>query len=374
MSRSSPLIPDSAYGVYIHIPFCRAKCKYCAFVSTTDFSLRKEYVKTLVGEISACGKKMRGKRIDTIYIGGGTPSCLEVGALTEIFDAVHGVFDIAKNAEITVEVNPESCCKTFIAECAACGVNRVSMGLQSSRDDILRTIGRVHSYTDYISAAEKLCERFDNISSDIILGLPNQDGHDIDNSIDTIAKYCSHASVYALSVENGTPLAAIGYMPNDDFVADLYDRACERLLSYGFSRYEVSNFAKTGRQSRHNIKYWECEPYLGFGVAAHGYDGGFARYSHTDDIRAYISDPVATKNILTDNDRYNEYVMLRLRTESGIDTEAFITRFGYDFADRNRAEIDRLGAAGLISIDDGKIRIAPERMFVMNGIIEEFMI
>lgn len=360
------------YGIYIHIPFCRSKCGYCAFTSVTDFTAQKPYVNALKKEMRSSAA--RGAAADTVYIGGGTPSCLYDGAISDIIACVRDCFDVRSDAEITVECNPESATENFVSECADCGVNRISMGLQSSCDDVLRAVGRIHSFSDYLSAVKRLKTRFDNISSDIILGLPRQTPDDISESVSVISEYCDHISVYALSVEDGTPIHESGYIPNDDFIADLYALACERLRGAGFDRYEVSNFARNGRQSEHNNKYWNCEPYLGFGVAAHGYDGEYTRYKHTENIAEYISSPHAESYGLTDKDRFNEYVMLRLRTESGLSCDDFMRRFGYSLYDVRAKEIAQLSDKGYILEGDGRVRIAPEYMFVMNGIIENLML
>ena len=195
----------------------------------------------------------------------------------------------------------------------------------------------------------------------------------MDRSISVASDHCRHISVFALSVEDGSPLFSEGYRTADDDIADMYDRALPLLERYGFERYEVSNFAKKGRQSRHNNKYWNCEPYFGFGAAAHGYDGEYIRYSHSDDIRSYISDPSVRKTVLSEKDLYNEYVMLRLRTSKGIDIVDFRKRFGYCFRDRNSAILTRLAQENSIVMTETGISISPDRMFVMNGIIEELM-
>lgn len=362
----------NTHGIYIHIPFCKAKCKYCAFVSTPDFSLQKAYVDTLIKEITEIN--IKGSRVDTVYIGGGTPSCLFRGGLADILSAVRNSFRVAGGAEVTVECNPESVTAEFISECKDCGVNRISMGLQSSCDNVLRAIGRVHTYADYLKAAELLAHSFDNISSDIILGLPEQTAADIANGITAVARHCSHLSVYALTVEQGTPLYNSGYAPSDDYIADLYDLARGRLADLGFCRYEVSNFALSGRESKHNNKYWECMPYIGFGVAAHGYDGERTRFMHGDDIAEYIASPKAESYFLTDKDLYNEYVMLRLRTEKGIVTDDFRKRFGCDFCKRNVNVLDRLKHENAVVCQGGAVRISPDKMFVMNSIIEQLML
>lgn len=360
------------HGVYIHIPFCKAKCKYCAFVSTPDFSLQKIYVEVLKNEMT--GSPLSNVAVDSVYIGGGTPSCLYRGGLYSIMCALGSKFSVLSDAEITVECNPESVNDQFIAECKDMGVNRISMGLQSSCDRVLRKIGRIHTYGDYIKAVELLAQSFDNISTDIILGLPCQMSDDVINSIDTSSAYCSHVSVYALTVEQGTPLYASGYAPSDDYIADLYDLAYNKLCDSGFSRYEVSNFAKDGRQSRHNLKYWSCLPYIGFGVASHGYDGRGTRYMHGESIEEYIRCYEPKSYALTEKDLYNEYVMLRLRTEAGINRSDFVARFGYDIYTRNAYVIDRSVSEGLIVCTGDSVRISPDKMFVMNSIIESLML
>lgn len=361
----------SPLGVYIHIPFCKSKCKYCAFVSVSDFSLQKKYVDALLGEIK--GSLERGLSVDTVYIGGGTPSCLYRGALNSIFSALRSAFDVMPDAEITVECNPESVSEAFVDECLKCGVNRISMGLQSSCDEILRKIGRVHDFSAFLRAAEMLSHNFSDISSDMILGLPGQTKEDVDRCVEVFSKYCTHASVYALTVEEGTTLYKSGYCPDDDFVAELYDYAVSALNCSGFKRYEVSNFARDGKRSKHNGRYWSLRPYLGFGVAAHGYDGWAKRTRHSDDLYSYIETPTATEIPLSRTDMYNEYVMLRLRTDDGISFKDFTDRFGFRFEEFNREKIDNLCACGYIRPSEKGIVISPEYMFVMNGIIEELM-
>ncbi len=370
---SSAFTSDKTYGVYIHIPFCKAKCSYCAFVSTPDISLKQRYIKALLREIAECSAK--GGIVDTVYIGGGTPSCLDGGELYSILCAVRKAFRVTPNAEITVEANPESCGDGFVSACKDSCVNRVSMGLQSSDDEILKTVGRIHCYADFVSAAERLAScGINNISSDIILGLPRQTQTDVKKCIETFDALCSHASVYALNVECNTPLFDSGYSPDDDSVADLYEFAVRELAKRGFSRYEVSNFARCGSYSRHNLKYWQYMPYIGFGAAAHGFDGQRVRYGNSDDIIKYIGGERPNTVELSDKDVYNEYIMLALRTERGISVCDFISRFGCGLNDMSVGEAEKLESEGLL-INDGKtMRLTPDKMFVMNGIIERLML
>lgn len=336
-------------------------------------SCKARYVADLADEIS--NSPAKSGAVDTVYIGGGTPSCLTRDEILRIFEAVYGTFNVENGAEITVEANPESCGDDFARACVDCGVNRVSMGLQSSDDEVLKRVGRVHCYSDFVAAAERLRSRgIKNISSDVILGLPGQTADDIHKSAETFSKYCTHASVYALTVEEGTPLYASGFCPDDDGIADMYDLAVKLLCENGFSRYEVSNFAKCGMRSRHNQKYWSFEPYLAFGVAAHGFDGERLRYAHTNDVNKYIRGSSLTFTELSDKDVYNEYVMLALRTERGIDTDDFASRFGVSIEQRAGSVLDSLTKSGLVVRDGKYVRISPDKMFVMNGIIEELMI
>lgn len=364
--------PHKNYGIYIHIPFCRAKCAYCSFVSISDASRQQRYIDALSSEIAA--SESRGATADTVYIGGGTPSCLFRGAITRILSDVRRAFRLSDGAEITVEANPESCDEAFAEECLKAGVNRISMGLQSANDAVLAKIGRLHTCAGFEKAAAMLENAgFGNISSDLILGLPEQDISDVSRAVDIMSRYCKHASVYALTVERGTPLESSRYAPDDDSVADMYDCAVARLAQNGFMRYEVSNFARRGCESRHNSKYWTGEPYIGFGVAAHSYDGNSLRRRHTDDITEYIETGKIINEILSEKDRYNEYVMLRLRTESGLDRKAFFDIFGYDFCEKHSETINYYTKIGAVVADEERVRIAPDKMFVMNGIIEDFM-
>ena len=372
MSDDDGFSPHKNYGIYIHIPFCKAKCAYCSFVSISDASRQQRYIEALLSEIAA--SESCGAAADTVYIGGGTPSCLFRGAITRILSDIRRAFRLSDGAEITVEANPESCDEAFAEECMNAGVNRISMGLQSANDAVLAKIGRLHTACGFEKAAALLEKTgFRNISSDLILGLPDQDISDVSRAVDIMSRYCKHASVYALTVERGTPLESSHYAPDDDFVADLYDFAVARLAQNGFMRYEVSNFAHFGCESRHNSKYWTGEPYIGFGVAAHSYDGRCLRRRHTDDITEYIETGSSTDEILSEKDRYNEYVMLRLRTEIGLDRKAFFDAFGYDFCEKHAEAINNYVKIGAIIVDGERVRIAPDKMFVMNGIIENFM-
>ncbi len=372
LDLSCAFTTNKTYGVYIHIPFCKSKCAYCAFVSTPDFSYRESYVDALVREIS--NSPAKGGVVDTVYLGGGTPSCLDDKQIALIIGAVRDTFTVTDGAEITVEANPESCDDGFVRACRDCGVNRVSMGLQSSNDRVLKAVGRIHGYADFVSAAERLIScGIENISSDIIIGLPEQTPSDVKKSVAAFDALCSHVSVYALSVEEGTPLFASNYRPDDDYVADLYDFAREKLNNCGFSRYEVSNFARNGRQSRHNLKYWRYMPYLGFGAAAHGFDGDRVRYAHGDDIAKYISGEVPTAIELSDKDVYNEYIMLALRTERGISLSDFQKRFGRSLFDMSAGECEKLISENALVAQGDTVRIPEDKMFVMNGIIERLM-
>lgn len=367
------LVNGDDCGIYVHIPFCKSKCAYCSFCSISDLSLQERYISALEGEILSTFRPDKFN-VRSIYVGGGTPSCLFRGALTKIFNALKRVYVIDTNAEITIEANPESCSVEFLQECRACGVNRVSMGMQSLDDNVLRAINRLHDRKTYMSAIKRVRDcGFTNVSTDIILGLPFQDNNDILNCISVASDYCSHVSVYALSVEEGTPLFDANYSVDDDLVADAYDFALNKLELNGFKRYEVSNFARNDRFSRHNSNYWRCLPYVGYGVAAHGYDGWRIRYYHATNVSEYIERPVIQVVSLSDKDLYNEYVMLALRTVNGINKNDFEKRFGKSFLSVVPDAIDYLFERGWVIDNGNSVIIAPDKLFVMNGIIEELM-
>lgn len=361
-------LKEESFGIYIHIPYCKSKCAYCSFVSDTRFSDCKEYINALIAEIEESAKN---RCADTVYIGGGTPSALPRGELSRIMSVIRGNFLLSDDAEISAECNPDSATSGFFGECAKCGVNRVSIGLQSSNDELLKKIGRIHTFSQFAeSVVRARSAGINNINADLMLGLPSQTETDVKAALDVVLGMgIEHISVYGLSVEKGTPLFESGYEVDEDRCADFYELCADILKENSYRRYEVSNFAKNGKVCRHNMKYWSGAPYLGFGAAAHSFYGG-VRYRNTENREKYIGgERVENAVALTAEDRAEERIMLSLRTDEGLDLIAFEKEFGCDLAQKKSAEIERLMRYGLITLHSGRIRLTEQAYYKMNCVI-----
>ena len=333
--------------------------------------MQNNYFSRLETEIESFGEKVE---INTIYFGGGTPSVVDRGIITKIKRAIDEKFILRNDYEFTVECNPESVTDEFCNEIASVGVNRVSIGLQSANNEILKSIGRVHTVEQFIQAVEKIKSYgITNISGDLILGLPNQDKTDIKTAIEIFDRLdLAHISVYALSVEEGTPLYRSGYRPDDDFQADLYDYAVELLAQNGYERYEVSNFARSGKISKHNYKYWVGADYYGFGVSAHSLVKS-VRYENAPTLEEYLANPLDKKALpLSKNDMREEKIMLALRTSDGLDLAEYKTLYG-DLAIEKSDQIAKLKSSGLIEIDGDKLRATAKGFYLLNTIITELI-
>ena len=317
-------------GVYIHIPFCKSRCKYCDFYSTTMLDRRDEYVKALLGELELRKHYLPDKNIRTIYFGGGTPSLLSAVQISLILQKIQELFEVDIEAEITLETNPGDLTKDYLQTIREVGINRLSIGIQSFDDHKLRLIGRRHTAQEAKAAVLMAQEAgFGNISIDLIYGLP---GQTIDEwkaeLMQALELNIQHISTYCLSYEQGTALTNMlesGEIQavDDDTENLMYAILVNTLKESGFCHYEVSNFARAGYYSHHNSAYWNNTPYMGIGAAAHSYDG-CSRQWNTSDLNTYIRQ-VESHNLqpetehLTDKDKYNELVMLSLRTDNGID-------------------------------------------------------
>lgn len=359
-------------GIYVHIPFCRSKCDYCAFVSTPMLDLQEKYLDRLLSEIAHFDG---GQKIDTLYFGGGTPSVARRGFLTQVYNALSKKFDLSDLEEFTVECNPESVSFGFLCECKHLNVNRLSMGLQSADDTVLEEIGRVHTVDQYKQAVKR-AQSFgiDNVSGDLILGLPNQNMEDVVKAVKIFAELnLNHVSVYSLSVEEGTPLCSSGYSVSDDLQADMYDLAVSELKEYGFDRYETSNFARNGMRSKHNGKYWTGEDYYGFGVAAHSLIGDI-RKENTDSISEYIRGiTVKNKYKLTKEDRKKEFIMLRLRTTDGLPLNEYKEKFSEDLLQVRAQNVEKLLNAELIEVNGDILKTSEKGAYLLNSIITELI-
>lgn len=333
-------------GVYLHLPFCTTHCTYCPFAISTDLGLQAAYTDALIREVQWSGRvqpadplrraEARRSTIDTVYFGGGTPSRTAISNLSRVFDALRETFTIAEDAEITLEANPEDVSEESVRAWRAMGVNRLSVGVQSFHDNELTAIGRAHDRARAIEAVRTIVASGARANLDLILGLPEQTAESYRASLDTaVALGAGHLSLYMLDLDERTPLqvqAARGRvtLPEEEMVADLYVETIERLAGAGLRQYEISNFARPGEESRHNLRYWRRSEYLGFGMAAHSFLGA-RRFANTRDIRRYIELAPAARDFeetLSDGDTQREHLFLQLRQTSGMCYEDLVALRG----------------------------------------------
>ncbi len=359
-------------AVYIHIPFCRSKCNYCAFNSFyADVNAQKEYVKQLINEIKAFSKN-NIMRADTVYFGGGTPSFLYQGGIKSIINVLKDNFYFEPN-EISIECNPESLTQAKLDEYKESKINRISIGLQSASNELLKLAKRAHNFDDFIKALDN-CQKFgfDNVNCDIMLGLPKQKIQDVQNTLNEIFNYdiIKHISMYGLKTEENTPWQNISV--DEELSANMYDVAFLMLKDKGFNRYEISNFSKLGYESKHNIKYWKRQDYIGFGLGAHSLVNNI-RYANSDNMVDYI---LGKKEVLVLDQRQieEEYIMLSLRMDEGIDLNDYKKQFGFDFKEKYFKQLEKLSKLKVIEITPNNLKIVSSYMGVMNSIITEFFI
>ncbi len=332
-------IAKKPLGLYVHIPFCKQKCIYCDFYSLSGNEGRMdEYTDTLCTHLAEISAFAGSHRVDTIYFGGGTPSYLGEKRLIKILKTIQKKYDVDKDAEITFEANPDSAGDfKMLRALRKAGFNRISLGMQSACDEELKAIGRVHSAEQLQTAVEAARKaKIQNLSLDLIYGLPGQTMERWQENLSAaVALNPEHISCYGLKVEEGTPLFAMqdtANLPGDEEQADMYLYTVEFLKQNGYEQYEISNFAKPGYASRHNLKYWKLEEYAGFGPGAHS-DFGGVRYAYQRDLDAYMQGVAGHTPVLSENDaippmdRDTEYLMLGLRTVEGISPPEFERRF-----------------------------------------------
>lgn len=397
-------------GIYIQVPFCQTKCTYCNFATgPAAKALWGPYVDAVGREVRehpalyrAAGvavgtvpDEAASPRFDTRYVGGGTPSLLDTGDLARIVTAVNETFAAPAEApvgapspqiEFTLEADPETITPVKAAAWRAMGFNRVSMGVQSFRDAELKAAGRMHRRADIFAAADFLrAAGFDNLSFDLIAGLPHQTAASWEASLEELLDLApEHVSIYLLEIDEGSRLGRAALagldkygaaaLPSDEQMAAFYDRACERLAPYGYVHYEISNWALPGRESRHNLKYWRREPYLGFGAGAHSFDGR-VRWANAHDPAAYTAAiregrlPVEQREELTSQQALDEELFLGLRLLEGVDLAAIERRYGVELAPR----VAPLVAAGLVEQQGSRVRLAAAKLAISNEVFVEMM-
>ena len=330
-------------GIYIHIPFCRQACHYCDFHFSTSIINRREMVNALIKEIVLRNDYLPDRKIDTIYFGGGTPSLLSAAELMLIFDKLKELYNIIPNAEVTLEANPDDLTKEYIHQLSNTPVNRLSIGIQSFNDDDLRWMNRTHTSETAVQSVMNAAEEgFKNISIDLIYGLPNNSLAVWQENVKrAMSLPVTHLSCYCLTVEPRTTLAhhiKIGKSSavDDDQSSEQFIWLMEFAAQHGYEHYEISNFCKPGHYSIHNTSYWQGLPYLGIGPSAHSYDGSSRQWNISNNPLYIKQDPegplLFTKEILSANDKFNEYVMISLRTSKGIDLNYLSEHFGSELS------------------------------------------
>ncbi len=389
-------------GIYISVPFCRTKCSFCNFASGVFsqqlFERYVDHVCREIGTSEGLAREMGGRwerEIDSIYLGGGTPSVLAPDQLERLFAAVRGKFDVSGDAEITVECAPGTLSPELLDVLVRCGVNRVSLGVQSFVDRETRAVGRLHTREITLADIARLREAgISNLSIDLIAGLPHQTDQSWRYSLEeTVATGVPHVSVYMLEVDQdsrlGRELIAGGtryhahFVPDEDSTANFYEQACEFLDEAGVRQYEISNFARPEQESKHNLKYWLRQPYLGFGVDAHSMLWGAdpeashgieaVRFATPDDLDALLGNAQHTRTEVDRTAAEDEAFFLGLRLCRGVNLEEIASRFGEDAVRRRRAALDELVAMGLIEQRETNIRLTRRGRLLSNEVFERLM-
>lgn len=377
-------LPLHMSGLYIHIPFCKKRCIYCDFFSDTRTGLISRFTGALCREIELRVGELGNTTVSTIYFGGGTPSQLPVERLNDIFSALSGYFDLDSCLEITLEANPDDLTSEYIFALKDSPVNRISMGVQSFRDEDLVFLNRRHDVSGALRAYE-LCSRagYDNISIDLIYGLPGQDIRAWNENLRmAVSLSPAHISAYSLIYEEDTALYRLrdtGKIIECDEEAylQMFGSLIDRLTSAGYDHYEISNFAKNDRYSRHNTSYWQDVPYLGLGPSAHSYDR-FSRKWNISGLMSYIENiekgyTVYDTEIIDDDTRYNDMVITSLRTKWGLDLEAVSSNFGEDRRTYCLNAATRYIEEGLLDYDGRILRLSREGIFVSDGIMSDLL-
>ncbi len=377
--------------LYLHIPFCIRKCSYCDFLSfAADESLKERYAGQLIEEIHAKSAAFADREISTLFIGGGTPSILKAESLAQIMAAVRADFALAADCEATIEANPGTLTADWLETCRDAGLNRLSLGLQSADDGELRTLGRIHTWEQFLASYGMVRRAgFENVNVDLMSALPGQSLASWERSLrEVTALEPEHISAYSLIVEEGTPFcerysgAGAKLLPDEDTERAMYRAAKEILGRAGFERYEISNYAKPGRACRHNIGYWTGEEYLGLGLGAASYVDGW-RFSNTGDMERYLAAGRAEmckaafyENVTrtTEQSRMEEFMFLGLRMVRGVPEVEFSRRFGKTMDEVYGPVLRQMEELGLMEKDGAFWRLTERGIDVSNGVMAEFLL
>lgn len=374
-------------SLYIHIPFCISKCYYCDFSSFSNMNHRvDDYINSLINELNLYKERLKEYSIKTIFIGGGTPSSIAPKHIYNILQFIHKNFNTDKLIEVTIEANPGTLDKEKVKLYKEAGINRVSMGVQTLDNELLKSIGRIHDVEDFYRSYETLRKGdIKNINVDLIFGLPNQT---IDNVISSLEKVIElgveHISYYGLILEEGTRLHKLYKegklsLPDEDTERLMYHKATEYLISHGYNHYEISNYALPNFECKHNLVYWDVEPYLGVGLSSHS-NMENKRFFNTSNINIYIENlnkkviPIENEEIIDKDTEIEEFCILGLRKISGIDKTQFKNRFGIEIEKIYQDTIDKHIKNGLILNDDNYIRLTKQGLDLSNLVEVDFLL
>ncbi len=370
-----------AIGLYVHIPFCLKKCNYCDFCSF-DSLLREErvaYLSALIREIKGY-KRDEKICVDTIFFGGGTPSLLEPEEFAILTESIFDSFYVLSDCEFTVEANPKTLTREKLLSFKSCGVNRISIGLQTIHENERKILGRIHNFEDFKTAYSLIKEcGISNVGVDVMYGIPEQTKESFLETLDAVVRLSpSHISAYGLILEENTKFWEARdtlMLPDEDTECEMYYAACEYLSSCGYSHYEISNYAKVGFESRHNLKYWREESYIGVGVSAYSYFEG-RRYGNTKDLNEYLTSEMTqyiTDEAVGRDECAYEYAMLGLRLSAGISLSEYKNKFGCDFILGRESRIKKYIDAGYMQNNGERLFLTEKGFYVSNAILAELL-
>ena len=367
-------------GLYIHVPFCRQKCLYCDFcsVANADGELIHKYVSALVGCLAEKSSLAKDYEVDTIYLGGGTPTVLPKDELERVLDICFKEYSVRDDAEISVECNPATASREYFSDMLKMGINRLSIGLQSMQERELRALGRIHDVKGFL---DTFCDArdagFQNVSVDLMYGIPEQTMSSFSDTLKKVVEISpEHISAYCLKVEENTPFGRMGkslVLPSEDETCDMYELCCSHLADAGYGRYEISNFSKKGRESKHNLRYWLGSDYLGIGAAAHSYFGG-ERYAYSPNIADFANGEflASEREKIDGREKMCEYVMLRMRLERGFAASDFVSNFGAEFLCEFPVAKNFI-KSGHIKFDGENYSFSENGFFVSSYILSEIL-
>lgn len=372
---------DTSFELYIHIPFCVRKCDYCDFLSAPGSEEAKaSYTEALLREIEAV--KTEKREVSSIFVGGGTPSVLSPSLMGDIFEKIHESFSVAPDAEITIEANPGTLSKEKLFLYRSVGINRLSLGLQSPEETELKSLGRIHTYGEFLESFSLAREAgFQNINVDLMCALPEQTYEGWIRNLRTVAALQpEHISAYSLIIEEGTPFAKRKLnLPDEDTEYRMYEDTAGILAEYGYEQYEISNYAKKGLSCRHNIGYWTRKEYLGLGLGAASLWGN-QRFSNTSDFSFYLKNSGSPEKIREDREtlsletEMSEFMFLGLRMTEGVSKAEFLEGFGVPIENVYGKVLDKYKSMGLLEEKEGRIFLTREGIHVSNGVMAEFLL